>query len=85
MTREIPSESIAKHLSHIERNTRIILANRKHLFSGDEAKAALAAAINRELGASNRRRWGLIHNDTNPIPTGCGGINTGWVKQRRVL
>jgi len=67
MTREIPSESIAEHLGHIERNTRIILANRKHLLSGDEAKVALAAAINRELVASNRRRWGLIHNDINPI------------------
>jgi len=67
MTREILSESIAKHLSHIERNTRIMVANRKHLLSGDEAKVALAAAINRELVASNRRRWGLIRNDINPV------------------
>ena len=67
MTRGTPSESIAEHLGHIERNTRIIVANRKHLLSGDEAKAALAAAINRELGASNRRRWGLIHDDINPV------------------
>ena len=67
MIRKMLSENIADHLSHIERNTRIILANRKHLLSSDEAKVALAAAINRELGASNRRRWGLIHNDINPV------------------
>ena len=48
------------HLRHIERNTVLIMANRKHLLSGDDAFVGLAEEINRELMEANDRRWGEV-------------------------
>ena len=49
-----------EHLKLIERNTAMIIKNRKYLLSGDEQKAQLAADINRALEDANRKRWAAV-------------------------
>lgn len=53
-------KEIEEHLKRIERNTAMIIKNRKYLLSGDEQKAQLAADINRALEAANRKRWAAV-------------------------
>jgi hypothetical protein len=52
--------SSEEHLKRIERNTAMIIKHREYLLSGDEQKAQLAADINRELEAANRKRWAAV-------------------------
>lgn len=53
-------KEIEEHLKRIERNTAMIIKNRKYLLSGDEQKAQLAADINRALEAANSKRWAAV-------------------------
>ena len=53
-------KEIEEHLKRIERNTAMIIKNRKYLLSGDEQKAQLAADINRALEDANRKRWAAV-------------------------
>lgn len=53
-------KEIEEHLKRIERNTAMIIKNRKYLLSCDEQKAQLAADINRALEAANRKRWAAV-------------------------
>jgi hypothetical protein len=47
-------------ITFLQGGENVKIKHREYLLSGDEQKAQLAADINRELEAANRKRWAAV-------------------------